>query len=247
MKTFQFDHARKSWDRYSAFFTQDWGLVEFETGEVMVKNYIEASDRMMYKRYGIQLVATTDSNCPQLYLDKECTEYCKKAWVTHHGMQELAIDWEQKVAVALQGRPYDSTNPSRERLSPHLGTHCHSALAYWSGSERMPIPLGKIKVQTPNPEYKKVLSPIILNEVLPAITAIYKMKDDKPRWGAEGKYMAKEEWLANDSSVEEIVADICGEKDEWQLNRDLTQIATRGFEYPRSTQLVDFLYIKGEE
>jgi len=246
MKAFEFDHKHKSWDRYQAFHNVDWGLVEFETGEVMVKNYIEASDRMMYNKYGIQLVATTDSKCPQLYLDKECTEYCKKAWITHHGMQELAIDWEQKVAVLLSGR-YDVGIPREDTLSPYLGSHCHSALAYWSGSERLPIPLGQIKVQTPNPEYKKVLSPIILNEVLPAITAIYKMQDDKPHWGAEGKYIAKEEWLANDSSVEEIVADICSEKDEWQLTRDLAQIATSGFEYPRSTQLVDFLYVKGEK
>ena len=240
MNEFKFDHAHKSWDRYKAFHNQDWGLVEFDTGEVMVKNYVNADDRMMYKKYGIQLVATTDSNCPDLYLDKECTEPCKKAWVTQHGMQELAIDWEQKVAVALGRRHY-------EEVSSHLGTHVDSATAYWAGAERMPIPLGKIKVQTPNPEYKKVLSAIIVGEVLPAITAIYKM-NDKPRWGAGGgKYLAKEEWLANDSSTQEIVADICGEKDEWQLNRDLTQIATSGFEYPRSTQLVDFLYIKGEE
>ena len=171
---------------------------------------------MMYNKYGIQLVATTDSKCPQLYLDKECTEYCKKAWITHHGMQELAIDWEQKVAVLLSGR-YDVGIPREDTLSPYLGSHCHSALAYWSGSERLPIPLGQIKVQTPNPEYKKVLSPIILNEVLPAITAIYKMQDDKPHWGAEGKYIAKEEWLANDSSVEEIVADVVRHFDGVQI------------------------------
>lgn len=124
------------------------GLVEFETGEVMVSNWSHCDYRQMYDKYGIQLVATTDTDCPQLYLDKECTKLVKKAWVTHHGMQELAIDHEQKVAVAYSYRRYD------ERSS-HLGKHVHSALAYWSGAKRLPIALGKIKVQTPDTEYRK--------------------------------------------------------------------------------------------
>ena len=236
MKEFKFDHAYKSWDRYRAFHNANWGLVEFDTGEVMVMNYVDVNDRRMYDKYGIQLVATTDSDCPQLYLDKECTEPVKKAWITHHGMQELAIDWEQKVAVGFGHRRHDE-------LNTHLGTHCHSALVYWSGAKRRPIPLGSIKIQTPNPEYRKVLSPIIVGEVIPAITAMHKM--DKSRHGyGRGKYMAKEEWL--DSSAEEIVADICATP-EWSLSGDLKQIALNGFEYPRSTETVDFLYIKGEE
>ena len=237
MKTFEFDHIHKSWDRYRAFHNVDWGLVEFDTGEVMVKNYVSSDDRMMYKKYGIQLVATTDINCPQLYLDKECTEPCKKAWVTQHGMQELAIDWEQKVAVTLQGRGY------REQSRTELGTHVHSALAYWAGAERRPVPMGMIKVQTPNPEYKKKVQSILVGEVLPAITAMDKMQDKRHHWTERGKYLAKEEWY--DSSAQEIVADICN-VDEWQLGRDLKHIAEKGFEYPRSTQLVDFLYVKGE-
>jgi hypothetical protein len=116
----------------------------------------------------------------------------------------------------------------------------HSALAYWSGSKRLPTPLGKIKVQTPNPEYRKILSPILVDEVIPAITAIHKMNTNKGAW-ASGKYLAKEQWL--DSSAQEIVADICS-VDEWQKGRDIKHIAEKGFEYPRATQLVDFLYIK---
>jgi hypothetical protein len=237
MKTFKFDHETKAWDRYKAFHNSHWGLVEFETGEVMVKNYVDSHDRMMYDKYGIQLVATTDTNCPDLYLDKECTELCKKAWVTQHGMQELAIDWEQKVAIALQGRRYDETGRTE------LGTHVHSALAYWAGAERRPVPMGLIKVQTPNPEFKKKVQGILLSEVVPAITALDKMQDKRHHWTERGKYPAKEEWL--DSSAQEIVADICN-VDDWQKGRDLKHIAEKGFEYPRSTQLVDFLYVKGE-
>ena len=236
MKEFKFDHINKGWDRYKAFHNVNGGLVEFETGEVMVSNWSHCDYRQMYDKYGIQLVATTDTDCPQLYLDKECTKLVKKAWVTHHGMQELAIDHEQKVAVAYSYRRYD------ERSS-HLGKHVHSALAYWSGAKRLPIALGKIKVQTPDTEYRKVLSPIILNEVLPAIAAMYKIQSDKGGYG-QGKYKAKETWL--DSSAEKIIADICNTT-EWSLPNDLKQIVNNGFEYPRSTQLVDYLYIKGED
>ena len=236
MNEFKFDHAHKSWDRYKAFHNCHYGIVEFETGEVMVMNYINVDDRRMYDKYGIQIVATTDSDCPQLYFDKECTEPVKKAWITHHGMQELAIDHEQKVAVALQGRRNGANNTK-------LGSHVHSALAYWAGAERRPIPLGLIKVQTPNPEYKKKVQGVLLSDVVPAITAMHKMKGNKNWYGERGKYLAKETWL--DSSAQEIVADICN-VDEWQKGRDIKHIAEKGFEYPRSTQLVDFLYVKGE-
>ena len=111
-------------------------------------------------------------------------------------------------------------------------------------AERRPIPLGLIKVQTPNPEYKKKVQGVLLSDVVPAITAMHKMKGNKNWYGERGKYLAKETWL--DSSAQEIIVDICS-VDEWQLNRDLTQISERGFEYPRSTQLIDFLYIKGEK
>ena len=234
MKKFKFDHRGKSWDRYQAFHSACGGMVEFDTGEVIVKNYIQQYDRRMYDEYGIQLVATTDKECPQLFLDKECTEPVKKAWVTHHGMQELAIDWEQKVAVRL----------IIQRGSSVLGNHVQNASAYWAGAKRLPVPLGKILVQTPNPEYKKKVSPILINEVIPAIVAIYKMQQKKPTYQATGKYIAKETWL--DSSSQEIVADICTASD-WQLSSDLQQIVWNGFEYPRTTTKVDYLYTKGEK
>lgn len=237
MKDFKFDHYSKAWDRYKMFHNVDWGLVEFETGEVMVMNYVRADDRMMYDKYGIQLVSTTDMDCPQLYFDKECTEVVKKAWLTHHGMQELAIDHEQKVAVGFGHRTVGERNS-------HLGKHVHSALVYWAGAKRLPVALGKIKVQKPDPEYRKVLSPIILNEVLPAITAMHKMSTSKNSGYGHGKYKAKVEWL--DSSAEKIIANIC-DTPEWSLPSDLKQIATNGFEYPRTTQVVDYLYTKGEK
>ena len=234
MKKFKFDHQAKAWDRYQSFHSTNGGMVEFDTGEVMVKSYIHVYDRRMYDDYGIQLVATTDKECPQLYLDKECTEPVKKAWITHHGMQELAIDHEQNVAVALTGRQH-AAKPI------YLGKHVHHATAYWAGAKRLPVALGMIKVQTPNPEYKKQVQSRLINEVVPAIVAIHKMRQKKSSW-TEGKYLAKETWL--DSSSHEIVADICSESEEWQLGRDLKQIYENGFEYPRLTTKVDYLYTK---
>ena len=234
MKKFKFNHQGKSWDRYQAFHYKHGGIVEFDTGEVMVASWSDSNDRRMYGDYDIQLVATTNSDCPQLYFDKECTEPVKKSWITHHGMQELAIDHEQNVAIALSGRNYKD-KPMQ------LGSHVHSALAYWAGAERLPVPMGMIKVQIPNPEYRKVLSPIIVNEVVPAIVAIYKMQQKKSSF-ISGKYLAKETWL--DSSSQEIVADIC-DTNEWQLRSDLRQIYENGFEYPRRTTKVDYLYTKG--
>ena len=236
MKKFKFDHRGKSWDRYQAFHSTEGGMVEFDTGEVIVKNYIQQYDRRMYDEYGIQLVATTDKECPQLFLDKECTEPVKKAWVTHHGMQELAIDWEQKVAVRLWGKRNTASYST-------LGGHVQGASAYWAGAKRLPVPLGTILVQTPNPEYKKKVSGILNGEVLPTITAMHKMGTTST-YTPQGRYQAKESWL--ESSAQEIIADISNDSD-WQVAYALGQISTNGFEYPRSTQPVDFLYIKGEE
>ena len=67
MKEFKFDHEYKSWDRYKAFHNKDWAMVEFETGEVIVRS-CDKDYRMMYDKYGIQIVASTDSSCPPLPL-----------------------------------------------------------------------------------------------------------------------------------------------------------------------------------
>jgi len=239
MKDFKFDHLNKRWDRYDAFHKMDGGLAEFETGEVIVQHWVHPEHRRMYSKYGIQLVATTDADCPPLYLDKDCTKPVKKAWVCHHGMQELAIDHEQKVAVSYSARSYrDGGNKHAQSI---LGRHVCDARAYWSGSERLPAPLTKIRIQTPDANYKKVLSPIIVNEVLPALTAMYRMKPSTHGYGA-GKYMAKRTWI--DLPAEEIIANIC-DTPEWSLEQDLKQIAKNGFEYPRALEEVDFLYIKG--
>ena len=229
MKTFEFNHKGKSWDRFNAFHAFTRNIVEFETGEVMIIGHPDPDDRHRYDKFNIQLTTTTDSECPHLYFDSECTKPVKKAWLTWKGQQMLAIDHEQKVAVALD-------NTWHRKASTLLGTHVEQASAYWAGAERRPQPLGLISIHTPDNEYKKkVLG--ILNQVRVAVTAIYRMKEEKNHWWSTYKYEAETRW--QDSSTEEIVAEICAEE------RAMRDVATRGFKLPRKCETVDFLYIKG--
>ncbi|MDB4338408.1 hypothetical protein OAA02_00345 [bacterium] len=237
MKDFKFDHYSKAWDRYGAFHNSHWGIVEFETGEVIVRSS-SVDNRMMYDKYGIQIVASTDTECPPLYIDKECTEPCPKAWLTQGGYTPLAIDYEQKVAFQLQ-TPTRSGQTRKQGLhiQNHLGSHVRDARGYWAGHGRLPITNGKTKLQKPNPEYKKkVLG--ILNQVQVAVTAAFRMKEPKNYWN-NGVYPAKLEW--QDMTVEDIVAEICND------NGAMRDVAMKGFKLPRQLKEVDFLYIKGEQ
>jgi len=80
----------------------------------------------------------------------------------------------------------------------------------------------------------------ILKEVAIAVTAIRRMEIQNEKtpnfWQFEGKYEAKEEWY--DSSAEDIVAEIVADK---EVVRNVTN---SGFEFPRKTEAVDFLYVK---
>jgi len=241
MKEFDFDapitahrpsRDTKQWDTYRSFHAKNRSFVEFETGELMVRRVPNPDDRMLYERYNIQLVTTTDANCPVMYFDKQCTQPVKKAWVTHKGQQHLAIDHERHVVTALLEGWTRGVHPS-------LGDHVKNAYAYWSGDKRLPVPLETIKVQTPNPEYKKKMGPI-LKEVAIAVTAIRRMEIQNEKtpnfWQFEGKYEAKEEWY--DSSAEDIVAEIVADKEV------VRRVTNSGFEFPRKTEAVDFLYVK---
>jgi len=228
MKTFKFDNDGRRWDNFKSFHAWNGNMVEFESGEVMVMGHPDPDRRYMYDRYGVQLTTTSEPNCPNLYFDKECTELCKKAWLTWKGQQHLAIDHEQKVAVKLG---------SNWRKNPHpsLGKHVERATAYWGGAERRPIPLTVISIHTPDNEYKKKILKT-LQEVRVAVSAAYRMQKDKHKWWDGYKYEAKPEW--HDSSAEDIVAEIC--KD----TMDTKMVAQKGFKLPRKCETVDFLYIK---
>lgn len=75
MKQFEFNHSKKRWDHYQCFHNDHGPFVEFETGEVILTRSPAPDQRKHYDRYGIQLVSTADTrSCPQLYLDKACTQ-----------------------------------------------------------------------------------------------------------------------------------------------------------------------------
>lgn len=231
MKEFKFNNEDRRWDRFRSFHSWSGNLVEFETGEVMVMGHPDPDNRYGYTRFGIQLVTTSDPDCPNLYFDKECTEPVKKAWLTWKGQQHLAIDHEQKVAIRL-GSSW------RKHGHPSLGEHVRQATAYWAGAERRPVPLSQITIHTPDNEWKKKVQPV-LNKARTAVVAAFRMKEDKHRWWNVGKHDARKEW--QDSSVEDIVAEICGNE------HDMKAVAEHGFKLPRKCERVDFLYTKGEK
>ena len=251
MKEFKFDHYSKAWDRYGAFHNSHWGIVEFETGEVIVRSS-SVDNRMMYNKYGIQIVASTDTECPPLYIDKECTEPCPKAWLTQGGYTPLAIDYERKVAFQLHP-PTRSGETAKQglQIQNHLGSHVRDARGYWAAHGRLPITNGKTKLQKPNPEWRKKVLPVLSSEVIPAITAMHRLQEPK-RWYDDGKYPAQESWF--DSSASEIIDDILtnpistwrNEMSEDDKLNAMHKVATKGFTLPRSTFHVDFLYISKE-
>ncbi len=225
-----YPQRRRAWDRFNAFHICNGHFVEFETGEMMVIGTPNPDERKLYPEYNVQLVTTTDNDCPTLYLDKECTEPVKKAWVTHHGQQHLAIDYEQNVAVAL----LEGWNRGKSTI---LGDHVGQASAYWAGQKRLPMPIAQIKVQRPDPRYKKKMASV-LTDVRAAIRALWRMKESTVNsdWWYGETYTAKETWY--DSSAEDIVAELT------QDDKDVFNVSKKGFEYPRATERVDYLYVK---
>ena len=242
MKELKFSNDGKRWDRYGAFHHIDGGLVHFDTGEVMVKANMESYYRSVYPDFGIQLVSTTEKECPNLYFDRECTDLVTKAWLTQDGQQQLAIDLEQNCAVAF--RYHNWYRGKREHL-PALGSHVEQASAYWSGANRMPVPLAKIQVQAPNPEYRKKVMPVLKDEVQPVITAMWRLSDASKGYQYNThKFRAQESWL--DSSGQEIIDSILGENtSDYNKTEAMRSIAQHGFRLPRAKTEVDFLYIKG--
>jgi len=242
MKKLKFDYDNKRWDRYGAFHHTDGGLVHFDTGEVMVRANMESYYRTVYSDFGIQLVSTTEPECPALYFDRECTDLVTKAWLTQDGQQELAIDLEQNCAVAFR---YHNWYRGKREHNSSLGSHVEQASVYWSGANRMPVPLAKIQVQAPNPDYRKKVALLLNEEVVPAITAMWKLSEESRGYHYNtNKFRAKESWL--DSSAQEIINDILSDDNSnYNKTEAMRSIAQHGFRLPRATTEVDFLYIKG--
>jgi hypothetical protein len=230
MKNIEFNHTNKHWDSYQCFYNNHGPFVEFETGEVILTRYPEPSQRKHYERYGIQLVSTADTRwCPQLYLDKACTQEVKTAWVTQGGQQIIAVDHEQRVAIAVSG----AWGIKKDKLQ-YLGKHLNRAAAVWTGHSRLPIPMAEITVSTPDRSVKKELADKI-EDVRAVVTAAARIQGLSPAWNCD-KVTAEPNWI--DKTVDEICAYLCADKNLMRI------VATNGFAYPRAETKHEYLYIK---
>jgi len=237
MKKFEFKHHQKRWDKYQRFYADDGTFVQFEDGSLGLDKSTDPDVRRMYNQYGIQIVTTTDSDCPELYLRPDADEPVKRAWVSQGGQQKLAIDWERKKAVRLNDtwRVPDVAHHMPENLK-----HLH---AYWAKPNVDPVPLAQIDVSMPDRVVRNSLEKK-LEEVRAAVSAIYRMQSDAQRrhfWSAE-PMQAMYAW--DGMTVEQIIGEIAAHPN--LANQYMHNIYHRGFTYPRASQKYDFLYVKGD-
>lgn len=230
MIKFEFNHKEKQWDQYRCFYVTAGPFVEFETGELILRQSPDPNQRKHYDRYGLQLVSTADARwCPQLYLDKECTEAVKPAWVTQGGQQILAVDHEQRVAIKVNGRWGIKT----EKLQ-YLGSHLRSAAAVWTGPNRLPIAMEQITVSRPDRTVAKELS-AKLDELRTVVTAAARIQNLHPAWHTD-KVTADTSWAHK--TLEELCAYVCANTSMMRA------VATNGFAYPRTETKHEYLYVK---
>jgi len=103
MKLPAFDHSKKEWDAWNAFHIVHsyYPFVQFDTGEFVVcSNSWRPEHRQVYRDLNIQIVATDDDNCPQLFVPGAAKPVFK-SHLNHNGMQTLLLDLDHKRAVAL--------------------------------------------------------------------------------------------------------------------------------------------------
>jgi len=233
MKQFEFNHACKNWDHRKVFHYDHSGFTEFENGELIIE-HTNIHCRGHQSKYDVEMTTTRDCG-RQLYLDEMCTQPVKKAWLLQGGQQDMALDYEQKVAVHLHGG-YRGASKSREL--PH---QYHGASAFWPRAEQLPIPLSQFTVSKPDRSIKKELIGK-LDDIRAAITAAVRINPPKYRFSTtDHKYKARPRWL--EMSLTGIVASLTSGTG-YTDDRDRYAIAHNGFSYPRADTYHDYLYFK---
>lgn len=236
MKKFEYDAKRQAWDLFNQFHVLGRVFTEFDNGSLIVHNLPDPHERRVYEQYGIQLVTTTDADCPELFLRPDATTPLKKAWISQGGQQHLAIDLKQKKAIRLRETWANFKNS--EVLPYNISKY---AKAFWSKPDVDPTPLNEITVSLPDRVVRNSLGKK-LKDVQAAITAIYRIQSaaqQRHYWQA-APMQALYAW--DNMTVEEIVADIT--KNENAAGQITHNIATCGFTYPRAEQRYEYLYIK---
>ena len=226
-------YAPVKWDRYNAFYTENGIFAEFQTGEVVITDSLpNPYERHVYSDYNVQVVSTTSSNCPELFLDAECTEPVKKAWVNSEGQQILAIDLDHKVAVNLASTWQNAAATPARRM---LGGNFARQAAYWANADQPPTPLSYVEISRPDPEFRKKMKPVI-DDATAALTAMWRLRGEEYKtWWYDGAMKLP----YNSSLTVENIVEMYG-KDE----RALFSVATSGISMPRKVENVYQLYIK---
>ena len=233
MQDFEFNHANKRWDRRKVFHYDYSGFTEFENGELIINN-TNIHCRGHQRKYDVEMTTTRDCG-RQLYLDEMCTQPVKKAWLLQGGQQDMALDYEQKVAVHLHGG-WRGAGKSRELPQQYHGAH-----AFWPRAKQLPIPLSQFTVSKPDRSIKKELIGK-LDDIRAAITAAIRINPAKHRYATtDRKYLATPRWL--EMSLTGIVASLTSGTG-YSDDRDRYAIAHNGFSYPRADTYHDYLYFK---
>jgi len=162
----EFDRNKARWDLFDAPHIVDGLFVRFATGEVICTGSAPGpNQRRLYRDYGIQIAATDDHDCPELFVSPDAEKPLPRAWLSQRGQQYLAIDHEQGVAVNLTGSVswrYTSVRPDthlrdEDKRVPHYLTRRFAA--YWGGPGRLPVgaPVRVSSPYKPTPEQRKHL------------------------------------------------------------------------------------------
>jgi hypothetical protein len=143
MNYLEFNRNCAQHDLFDAPYIDRRGFVRFASGEVIFTNP-KPTDRRTDKDLGIQIVATGDDDCPDLYVEPTGGKPIPKARLNQGGMQWLAIDHECGVAVRLApgGYRYGRVGAKYQlRDVDHFAPHYLTGrfTAYWAGPARRPI------------------------------------------------------------------------------------------------------------
>lgn len=139
MKLPAFDHSKMEWDAWNAFHIvlEYRAFVQFDTGELVVcRNSWHPNNRHIYKALHLQIVATGDEDCPQLFVPGQ-DKPIPKSHLNHQGMQTLLLDFDHKRAVALDSYLTQESAP----LVPDRFTNSNSryVTAWYAGPKAVPV------------------------------------------------------------------------------------------------------------
>jgi hypothetical protein len=138
MPDFNANPAAHRWDLWRAFHIVDRCFTDFSTGEcIWAGPTPDPAQRRLYSKRNVQIVATTDPECPKLYIPGEDTPI-PAAWLSRNGAQYLAVDYDFNMAVRLMHHsPYGSASGWADRPIPQ---RFHNQCAvYWGGPGCKPV------------------------------------------------------------------------------------------------------------